>query len=126
MSLNKISNLKPRFHYFAVICLSHGKCYKFCFSASDYKSFGNDSQGGTCHSGHPELMILCYNHSYLGQNKLPLLVFQERIMFYIDALGTQCGDPRRIYLHQRNPANCACVSDPQKLYLTTMCEAAKF
>lgn len=47
-------------------------------------------------------------------------------MFHIDTFGTQCRDPRRIYRHQRNPANYACVSDPQKLYLTIMCEATDF
>lgn len=47
-------------------------------------------------------------------------------MFHIDTFGTQCGDPRRFYLHQGNPANYACISDPQKLYLTTMCEATNF
>lgn len=47
-------------------------------------------------------------------------------MFHIDTFGTQCRDPRRIYRHQRNPANYTCVSDPQKLYLTIMCEATDF
>lgn len=125
MPSNNISNLKQRFHYFAVICLSHGKCQELCFLVCDYKSLGNYSQGeqviqGILNSWSWAITI------WLRINYLFLSVFQERIMFHIDTFGTQCRDPRRIYRHQRNPANYTCVSDPQKLYLTIMCEATDF